>query len=81
MKSTTLHLNDDLARAVEEQARRSGKTFSEMIEGTLREVFLEKKPANANSYRLRWVTVKGEAPPEVDISDRNALFETLEGRS
>lgn len=81
MRSTTLHLNDDLARAVEEQARRSGKTFSEMIEGTLREVFLEKKPANANAYQLRWVTVRGEASPGVDISDRNALFEAMEGHS
>ena len=80
MKSTTLHLNDDLARAVEEQARRSGKTLSEVIEGTLREIFLEKKPANTN-YELRWVTVKGESQPDVDISDRNALFESMEGRS
>ena len=79
MRTTTLHLNDDLARAVEEQARRSGKTFSEVVEGTLQEIFLDKKPANAN-YQLRWVTVKGESQPDVDISDRNALFESMEER-
>jgi len=80
MRTTTLHLSDDLARAVEEQARRNGKTLTEVIEGTLREAFLEKRPANAN-YEFRWVTVKGESQPEVDINDRNALFEAMEGRS
>ncbi|HEY9420445.1 MAG TPA: CopG family transcriptional regulator [Thermoanaerobaculia bacterium] len=79
MRTTTLHLDDDLARAVETQARRSGRTPDEVIQKVLKEVFLVRKAEKP--YKLRWSTVKGEAPPTVDISDRDALINHMEGRS
>jgi hypothetical protein len=79
MRTTTLHLDDDLARAVEAQARRSGRTLDEVIQKVLKEVFLVRK--SEAPYKLRWFTVQGESPPAVDISDRDALIDHMEGRS
>ena len=74
-----LHLDDDLAQAVEQQARRSGKTVTEVIEGTLQQVFLKRE--TPRSYKLRWVTVKGEAQPDVDPNDRDSLIEHMENHA
>ena len=79
MVSTTLQLDDELARAAEEQAQRSGKTLNEILESALHDAFLE--PERMNSRKLHWVIVKGEAPPDFDVSDRNALFDRMEERS
>jgi hypothetical protein len=79
MRTTTLTLDDDLLRAVEGRARRSGQTMDQVIERVLREVFLEQKPAKP--YRLRWVTVEGKLQPEVDLDDRDSLLELMDGRS
>jgi hypothetical protein len=79
MRTMTLHLNDDLVQAVESKAQSSGKTVPELIESTLREIFLQRK--TAKPYKLRWRTVKGESPPDVDLSDWDALIERMEGRS
>jgi hypothetical protein len=37
----------------------------------------EKTPAR---FRLVWKTVRGNRIPGVDISDRDALYERMEGR-
>ena len=79
MKTTTLSLEDDLVQAVETKAQQTGQTADQVINRALREVLL--KPENAEAPAFRWVVVKGEAPPDVDVSDRNALFERMEGRS
>ena len=79
MKTTTLTLEDDLAQAVESKAQETGQTPDQVINRTLREVLLKPEPAETPAFR--WVVVKGESPPDVDISDRNALFERVEGRS
>lgn len=79
MVSTTLQLDDELARAAEEQAQRSGKTLNEILESALHDAFLE--PERTKSRKFHWVVVKGEAPPDFDVSDRNALFDRMEERS
>jgi len=30
-------------------------------------------------YKFRWMTVKGLLKPGVDVADRNALYELMEG--
>ncbi len=79
MKTTTLSLEDDLVQAVETKAQQTGQTPDQVINHVLREALLETRTAETPAFR--WVVVKGESPPDVDISDRNALFERMEGRS
>ena len=79
MKTTTLSLDDDLIQAVESRARRTGRTPDQVIEHVLREALLEKSPGK--SYKLRWVTVEGHPQPGVDLDDRSALLDRMEGRS
>ena len=77
---TTLNLDDNLIRAAKRRAAETGRTLSSMIESALREIIEhEKKPKL--SYRLRWVTVKGGVQPGVDLDDRDALIDRMEGRS
>ena len=76
MKTTTLTLEDDLVQAVESKAQETGQTTDQVINRALREALLETK-----ARAFHWVVVKGESPPDVDVNDRNALFERMEGRS
>lgn len=77
---TTLNLDDNLMRAVKRRAAETGRTLSSMIEAALREM-LEQGKKTKHSYRLRWVTVKGGVQPGVDLADRDALIDRMEGRS
>ncbi len=77
---TTLNLDDNLIRAAKRRAAETGQTLSATIEAALREI-LEPKKKTKHSYRLRWLTVKGGAQPGVDLADRDALIDRMEGRS
>jgi len=77
---TTLNLDDNLIRAAKRRAAETGQTLSATIEAALREI-LEREKRPKSSYRLRWVTVKGGAHPGVDLADRDALIDRMEGRS
>lgn len=76
---TTLNLDDNLMRAVRQRAAHTGRTMTEILELAIRELFdRESKPAS--DYRFRWVTVRGTAQPAVDLTDRDALLDRMEGR-
>ena len=77
---TTLNLDDNLMRVAKRRAAETGRTLSSMIETALREI-IEKENETKPSYRLRWVTVKGGVQPGVDLDDRDALIDRMEGRS
>jgi hypothetical protein len=79
MKTTTLSLDDDLIQAVESQARHTGQTPDQVIEHVLREALLTKSPGKP--YKLRWVTLEGHSQPGVDLDDRSALLDRMEGRT
>jgi len=75
---TTLNLNDSLVREAKRRAAREGRTLTALLEEALR-VFLSRgRPPR--TYRLHWPVRRGEAPPAVDISDRDALLEAMEER-
>jgi hypothetical protein len=79
---TTLNLDDQLVRAVKRAALESGRTMTEVIEQALREALLQRRSARgAGTYRLRLPTVKGRKKPGVDLTDRDSLFEIMEGRA
>jgi hypothetical protein len=42
---------------------------------------LARRPAAAKPYRLEWKTHHGRTLPGVDVTDRDRLFEQMEGRS
>ena len=42
---------------------------------------LLRRPARpGRAFRLRWVTRRGTRRPAVDVADREALYERLDGR-
>jgi hypothetical protein len=75
---TTLDLDDELMKAVKKEAAESGRTMTEIIEQSLRETLLRPAPPR-KPYRLRLPVVKGRRPPVVDINDRDALYDFMEG--
>ncbi len=77
---TTLNLDDDLMRAIKRYAAESGKTVTALVEAALRELLAQSK-RRAHSHRLEWVVVPGGAQPGVDLTDRDALIDRMEGRS
>ncbi len=76
---TTLSLDDEVIRAAKRRAAETGRTLSGMIETALREL-LEREARRPGRYRLRWLTVPGGTQPGVDLTDRDALLERMEGR-
>ena len=76
---TTLDLDDELMRATKRYAAESGRTLSALIEAALRE-FLARVHRKRRGYSLQWVVVEGGAQPGVDLTDRDALLDRMEGR-
>ena len=74
--SITLDLNDHVVHQAERQAVRAGVTLSRFVEDALRARLAGAKGAKP-PFRLRLVTVTGHAPPNVDISDQDALYHVV----
>ena len=74
---TTLNLNDQILRQAKGQAAQDGITLTKFVEDALRDKLMaehHRRPA----FRLRMRTVRGYAPPSVDISDRDALYDVID---
>lgn len=74
---TTLNLNDHLLQRSKRSASQAGVTLTRFVEDALRAKLMDdvrKRPA----FKLELVTVRGSAPPNVDISDREALYDVLD---
>ena len=76
---TTLRLDDDLMRAVKKRAAETGRTITELVERALRDLLAREQQAR-RGYKFRWVEVEGDVQPGVDILDRDALIDRMEGR-
>ena len=74
---TTLNLNDRVLHLAKRQAARDGITLTRFVENTLR-VRLAHTKDRKRGFRLRLETVKGTAPLNVDIADRNALYDVID---
>jgi hypothetical protein len=73
---TTLNIDDQVMKELKREAARQGRTMSDLVETALR-------------LLLRAQRTAGEAPPLpsfrsggafVDIADRDALYQAMEGR-
>ena len=74
---TTLNLNDRVLRHAKERAARDGITLTRFVENAMRAKLMatqRKGPA----FKLKISTVKGKRPPNVDVSDREALYDVLD---
>ncbi|MFQ5680379.1 MAG: type II toxin-antitoxin system VapB family antitoxin [Gemmatimonadota bacterium] len=76
---TTLNLDDDLMRRIKRRAAVTGRTITSIVETALREL-LRHEEGSPGPYRLTWTVVQGGAQPGVDLKDRDALHERMEGR-
>jgi len=73
---TTLNIDDTVMTQLKREAARQRRTMSELVETALRMLFRsEKKPAHVP--RLPTFRSGGTM---VDIADRDALYEAMEGR-
>lgn len=73
---TTLNLDDQVLRNAKQQAARDGITLTAFVEQALKARLLQKTEKVAYSFRPK--IVKGSKPPNVDISERDALYEVID---
>jgi len=75
---TTLDLNDEILRRAETRAAREGITLRRFVEEALRTKLMDDSRQDP-AFKLDLRTVKGHAPPAVDLSDREALYDAMGG--
>ncbi len=75
---TTLNIDDTVMGRLRREAARQGKTMSELVESALRLLFHERK--RSKKKKLRPLPRFHGGKPLVDIADRNALYDAMEGR-
>ena len=76
---TTLDLDDGLMKAVKRLAADTGRTMTAIVEDSLRAA-LAVRPGTRRRTSWTWVTVKGKVRPGVDVTDRDRLYDVMEGR-
>ncbi len=76
---TTLDFEDALLKAAKRRAAEEGKTLTRLLEDALRR-YLEPPERPRKPFKLRLLTKKGRLLPGVKLSDRDSLYERMEGR-
>ncbi len=74
---TTVEIADELLRRAKKCADDERISLRDVIEAALRS-YLSEKPKRTG-YKLRWTPEKGETLPGVDLDDRSALFDLMDG--
>lgn len=74
--NTTLDLDDELLRRSTQRAAQEGVTLTRFVEDAL-VLRLGDAPPEPD-FRLSMRTVRGTRPPNVDVSDREALYEVMD---
>jgi len=75
---TTIDLNDEVFRAAKRRALEEQRPLREIVEAALRAYLGKAAPKGA--YKLRWRTERGRVLPGVNLEDRDALWDAMEGR-
>ena len=75
---TTVDISDDLLRRAKRRATDEGTALRQVVEAAL-QLYLLKKP-QTGPYRLRWRAESGRLLPGVQLEDRDALLDLMEGR-
>ena len=74
---TTLNIRDDLLREAKKRAAEEGTTLTHIVEEALQSALTDEPPSQP--YAFNFPTVSG-GPFLVDIADRDALYDLMEGR-
>jgi hypothetical protein len=77
---TTLDLDDRLLERAKRLAADEGTTLRAVVEDALR-ARLAPRPARHAAYRFEPPIVQGTRAPAVDVADRQALYDVLDGVS
>jgi len=77
MKRTTLTIDDQLLRELKQRASTEGRTLQAVTNDLLRRSLA---PTPMKPYRLRLRGWKAAEQPRVDLLDRDALFDLMDGR-
>ena len=75
---TTLNIDDTVMERLRREAARQNKTMSELVEGALRLLFHPSRPPRKG--KLRPLPTFNSGGHRVDIDNRNALYQAMEGR-
>jgi hypothetical protein len=73
---TTLNIDDSVMARLREEAARSNRTMSELVESALR-LLLESRPAEDAGTLPPLPGFQG-GRPEPDVADREALYQAME---
>jgi hypothetical protein len=73
---TTLNIDDTVMAQLKREAARQGRTMSELVETALRNLFRSQKKMT----ELSPLPVFHSGGVLVDIADRDALYQAMEGR-
>jgi uncharacterized protein len=73
---TTLNIDDTVMLQLKHEAARQGRTMSELVESALRGLFRSESKA----VDLPPLPIFHSGGALVDIADRDALFQAMEGR-
>jgi hypothetical protein len=76
---TTLDIDDVVLRAARRRAADEGKSLTSLLEDALRS-YLDFLTRPVKPFKLRLRTVKGRIQPGVQLDDRDALYERMDGR-
>ena len=60
------------------RAAHEGISLTRFVEDALRAKLMDDRRKDP-AFKLELRTVRGDAPPKVDISDREALYDVLDG--
>lgn len=75
---TTIEISDELLRQAKRRAVDEGIPLREVVERALQSHLMTR--AQTRAFRLRWRTESGRILPGVRLDDRDALYETMDGR-
>ena len=74
---TTLNLHDQILHRAKGQAAQDGVTLTKFVEDALRERLMAERHRRP-AFKLRMRTVRGDGPPRVDVTDRDALYDVID---
>jgi ribosomal protein S17 len=74
---TTLNLDDRVLRRAKKLAAAEGITLTAWVGDALR-ARTAPRLSGLKRFRLVLPTVRGDAPPRIDIADRKALFDVFD---
>lgn len=74
---TTIDLADELLRQAKRRAADDGVALRVVVEAALRAYLSGKQ--NGTGYKLRWTPDKGSLRPGVNLEDRSALWDLMDG--